>query len=111
MMHHLDTSLTERHTAGLLICHGFVTMYCQISKHIIISSQILTISPAREANIATHAWTKLYTDELNFWCLCRPVARIYRQGVTCVSDVDGYMDKHARVGGSGGMLPQEILML
>ena len=37
----------------------------------------------------------------------RPVARILRREVTCVSDVNVYIDKHARLGGSGGMLPQE----
>ena len=38
----------------------------------------------------------------------RPVARIFRRGVTCVSDVNVYMHKHARLGGSGGMLSQKI---
>ena len=37
-----------------------------------------------------------------FFNYARPVARIFRRGVTC-------MHKHARLGGSGGMLPQEIL--
>ena len=34
----------------------------------------------------------------------RPVARIFRRGVTWMSD----LHKHARLGGSGGMLPQKI---
>ena len=39
--------------------------------------------------------------------LFRPVARIFRRAVTCVSDVNVYMHKHARLGGSGGMLPKK----
>ena len=31
-------------------------------------------------------------------------------GVTWVSDVYVYMHKHARLGGSGGMPPQEIIL-
>ena len=38
----------------------------------------------------------------------RPVAWIFRRGVTRVYDVYVCMHKHARLGGSGGMLPQEI---
>ena len=38
----------------------------------------------------------------------RPVARIFERGVTWVSDVYVCMYNHARQGGSGGMLPQEI---
>ena len=37
----------------------------------------------------------------------RPVARIFRRGVTWMCACIG-MPKHARLGGSGGMLPQEI---
>ena len=40
--------------------------------------------------------------------LIRPIGRIFRKGVTCVSDGNVlYMHKHARLGESGGMLPQE----
>ena len=35
---------------------------------------------------------------------CRPIARIFRRGVTWTSD----FEKHAKLGGSGGMVPQEI---
>ena len=35
------------------------------------------------------------------------IARIVRMGVTWVSDVYVCMHKHARLGGSGDMLPQE----
>ena len=35
----------------------------------------------------------------------RPIARIFRRGVTWMSE----LQKHARLGGSGGMLPQESL--
>ena len=38
----------------------------------------------------------------------RPIARIFRKGVTWVSDVQVWMHKHARLGGCGGMLPPEI---
>ena len=34
----------------------------------------------------------------------RPVARIFRRGVTWMCN----LYKHTRLGGSGGMLPQEI---
>ena len=36
--------------------------------------------------------------------------RIFRRGVTCVSGVNVYMHKHARLGGSVGMLPQKIFI-
>ena len=36
------------------------------------------------------------------------IARIFTRGVTWMSDVYVYMHKHARLGGSRGMLPQEI---
>ena len=40
----------------------------------------------------------------------RPVASAFRSGVTLVSNVYGYMHKHARLGGSRAcMLPREIL--
>ena len=35
----------------------------------------------------------------------RPIARNFRRGVTCMSD----LHKYARLGGSGGMLPKKIL--
>ena len=35
----------------------------------------------------------------------RPVARSFRRGVTWMSN----LHKHKRLGGSGGMLPQEML--
>ena len=34
----------------------------------------------------------------------RPVARIFRRGVTWMSN----LHRHTRLGGSGGMLPREI---
>ena len=37
-------------------------------------------------------------------CLIRPVASIFRRGVTWMF----ILHVHERVGGSGGMLPQEI---
>ena len=40
--------------------------------------------------------------------LSRPIARIFRREITWVCDVYVYMHKHERLGGSGGMLPQEI---
>ena len=40
--------------------------------------------------------------------ICRPVARISRRGVTWMWKVYVCMHNHVRVGGSGGMLPQEI---
>ena len=40
----------------------------------------------------------LYTS-----CTCRPVARIFRRGVTWMSN----LHKRTRLGGSGGMLPHE----
>ena len=39
---------------------------------------------------------------------CRPVARIFRRGVTWVYGVYVCRHKNARVGGSRGMFPQEI---
>ena len=36
--------------------------------------------------------------------LYKPVARIFRKGVTWMCN----LHKHTRLGGSGGMLPQEI---
>ena len=41
-------------------------------------------------------------------CCVRPIARICRRGVIWVSDLYVCVHKHARLGGSGGMLPQEI---
>ena len=38
----------------------------------------------------------------------RLVAKIFRRGITWMCDVYVYMHKHERLGGSGGMLPQEI---
>ena len=40
----------------------------------------------------------------------RPIARIFRREITWVSDVYVCMHKHVRLGGSGGMLPQEIIV-
>ena len=45
-------------------------------------------------------------EAISLYCF-RPVARIFRRGVTWVSDVYVCMHKHARLGGSGGMLPHE----
>ena len=42
------------------------------------------------------------------YILGKPVARIFARGVTRVSDVYLCMYNDAKVGGSGGMLPQEI---
>ena len=42
--------------------------------------------------------------------IVRPIARIFRRGVTWMYDVYVYMHKHERLGGSGGMLPQEIFL-
>ena len=38
--------------------------------------------------------------------LSRPVARIFRRGVTWMCYLYACMHKYARLGGSGGMLPQ-----
>ena len=39
--------------------------------------------------------------------ICRPIARIFASGVTWMSGVYACMYNHARLAGSGGMLPQE----
>ena len=39
--------------------------------------------------------------------ITRPVARIFRTGVTLVAQVQVCMHKQAKLGGCGGMLPQE----
>ena len=69
---HLGVSLSEKQTADLLLCHGtqpagFVTVDCLSRMHAKSSPQINVshmpaISPARAANMTTHAWTKLYTE-------------------------------------------------
>ena len=61
MIHHFGVSLNEQHTAGSLICHAY-SHYSQISKY-----HMPAISPARAANVATHACTKLYNDFLCLW--------------------------------------------
>ena len=43
---------------------------------------------------------------VNFPVETRPVARIFRRGVTWMCN----LYKHTRFGGSGGMLPQEIFL-
>ena len=63
MIHHFGVSLNEQHTAGSLICHAYsiICHYSQISKY-----HMPAISPARAANVATHAWTKLYNEIMGF---------------------------------------------
>ena len=59
---------------------------------------------------STILYEPLY-DRLSLDIVVRPVARTFRTGVTWMSDVYVCMHKHARLGGSGGMLPHENKML
>ena len=68
--------MNEQHTSGLLVCHGIYqdlslsTVYAKFQNiNVAKSPEIVeyhigmpAISPARATNVATHAWTKLYTE-------------------------------------------------
>ena len=73
------------------------------------------ISALGRPNTLYDHWKRHYSPVNNVY---RPVARIFRRGVTWVYDVyvcmheqsTNHMHTHARLEGFGGMLPQEILL-
>ena len=71
-------------------------------KHFIHNPQLPHLSTKCKA-----AWRKWCDMLLIDGNITRPIDRIFRRGVTWVSDVYVCMHKHARLEGSRGMLPQE----
>ena len=70
LIYHYGVSLSKQHTADLLFSWHtarFVTV-CnkQKSSPDIAHNVMPIISPAKEATVATHAWTKLHTQIMNW---------------------------------------------